>query len=271
MTTPASSPSPKPRWKEIGNLVVNAAIVMACLAITWSVLRPAESRAGTGIPGPASRVGAAARPNAPPGGRTFVPTELQPIDDATIIGNKGAPVAIIEYSDYECPYCGQFARNTWPEIRKQYVDTGKVVLAFRHLPLDSIHPKARRAAEAAECAREQSPAAFEPVSNRLFQNPKALEEADLTRIVSEAGLDGARFATCLQQGQMRDRVRSHAESAAKIGVSGTPTFFLGALVPGKGVKVTARLSGASSFERFQSQLDRLLATAAGRSGQGPPQ
>jgi protein-disulfide isomerase len=167
-------------------------------------------------------------------------------------------VAIIEYSDFQCPFCGAFARDTLPEIEQRYVKSGKVLLAFRNLPLASLHPFATKAAEAAECARRQGK--FWQIHDRFFQNQQRLDEPSIRLSADASGVDPNSFNVCLD-GQAATEVKQEVATAQKLGVSGTPTFFLGRIQPGRQVKVVKRLSGALPFAQFQTEIDAVLAPA----------
>ena len=138
MTTPEQPPRPRPNLRSVLDIVATLAMIAAAGAIIWTTL-------GRSAP-------TAARPGRAP---IPVPTEPVPLEGAPILGNPEAPVAIVEFSDFACPFCGRFSKDILPELKAKYIDTGQVLLAFRHLPLDRIHPRARPAAEAAECASRQ--------------------------------------------------------------------------------------------------------------------
>jgi protein-disulfide isomerase len=164
-----------------------------------------------------------------------------------------ARVAVIEYSDFECPFCGKFARETLPALEAKYVRTGKVLLVFRQFPLP-IHALAYKAAEGTLCAGRQD--RFWEMHDQLFLN-RALDEGSLRRYARVIGLNEQQFESCLQ-GEAADAVRQEVESGKTLGVSGTPTFLLGYIQPDGRLKVTERLSGAQPVAAFEAVLDRLL-------------
>jgi protein-disulfide isomerase len=143
------------------------------------------------------------------------------LGDAAITGNAAAPVAIIEYSDFQCPYCGQFARTTLRTLEARYVRPGQVLLAFRHLPLENLHPLAFKAAEASECARRQGK--FWEMHDRSFESQKQLDEASLLASAEAIGLDMARFRTCLA-GQATEQVRKDIATAGELKITGPRLF-----------------------------------------------
>lgn len=182
------------------------------------------------------------------------------IADAFVKGGPGAGVVVVEFSDFQCPFCARHARQTLPQIEREYVATGKVLYAMRHLPLEAIHPDAFRAAAAAECAGDQGK--FWPMHERLFGNQQALSVADISRYAGESGLDAGAFQKCLDGDTHGAKIRRDLAEAQAAGVTGTPTFFLGFAQPGGKVKVVRRIQGAHPFTVFKGAIDGLLAEAA---------
>jgi protein-disulfide isomerase len=149
--------------------------------------------------------------------------ELTPVSERRdhIRGSPSAPVLLLEYGDYECPYCGQ-AHYVLQDLKDQLGDT--VRLAFRNFPLVQIHPHAEKAAEAAEAAGAQG--RFWKMHDTLFENQQALELEDLVGYAQQLGLDLGRFQIELLQGLYAPRVREDLLSGVRAGVTGTPTFFI---------------------------------------------
>lgn len=137
------------------------------------------------------------------------------------LGPLTAPVALVEYGDYECPYCGQ-AHPIVKEVKRRLDDS--LCLAFRHFPLAQIHPHAERAAEAAEAAGAQG--AFWSMHDLLFEHQNALSDAHLLRYAAVLRLDVNRFARDLDARTFAPKVREHFRSGIWSGVNGTPTFFI---------------------------------------------
>ena len=185
-----------------------------------------------------------------------LPAELPTINAATR-GKPGAPLTIVEFSDFQCPFCGQQTRNTMPQIMKEYVDTGKVRYVFRHFPLESIHPQAFRAHEAAECARLQGKP-FE-MHERLFANQNALGAANLLSYAGSIGLDMPKFQTCMG-GAAQQAIRQDLDAGIKAGVTGTPAIFIGRTQPDGSVKVLRRLSGMQQYAAMRATIEGLLAS-----------
>lgn len=137
--------------------------------------------------------------------------------------------------------------------------TGKVQYAVREFPLESIHPQAFKAAEAALCAGEQGK--YWEMHGQLFANQRALAPADLASYAQGLGLDQAKFVQCLEGGRHAPRVRGDLADGQRAGMTGTPTFFIG-VADGKGaVKIVQTLRGAQPYAAFKSAIDNVLATA----------
>lgn len=171
-------------------------------------------------------------------------------------GRADAPLTLIEFSEFECPFCGRFARDTFGQIEREYINTGKLRYVFRHFPL-SIHQKAVKAAEAAECARSQGK--FWEMHDRLFANQQLIGPNDLFQHAQALGLNSSAFQQCLV-GQTSARVRQDANEGGRAGITGTPTFFIGRVTKEGKLKVLAKLTGAKTFALFKTTLDDLLAS-----------
>jgi protein-disulfide isomerase len=150
------------------------------------------------------------------------PTLTPPVSAADhALGPPTAPVTLVEYGDYECPYCGA-AHPVVKEIYRQLGDELRFV--FRHFPLTRVHPHAERAAEAAEAAGAQG--RFWQMHDLLFENQNALEDEDLLVYANAIGLDVRRFVIELENGVYTPKVRADFLSGVRSGVNGTPTFFI---------------------------------------------
>lgn len=236
---------PSEKFARVQSIVETAATVLVAGAVLFMALGRADDPSER-----PSAVRAAAR-QAPP-----LPVEPISLEGAILDGSTQARVGLVLYSDFECPFCGRFARDTLPEIQSRYVRPGKVLLAFRHFPLP-IHKLARQAAEAAVCADRQG--LFWPFHDRLFLDRKNLDRASLDVDARTAGLDEAQFAECMSgPGKAADRVEADRRGGEPLGVSGTPTFFLGTLQEDGRLQAAQRISGALPFEAFQAVLDPLL-------------
>jgi protein-disulfide isomerase len=179
------------------------------------------------------------------------------LSEAVMKKSASSRFVIVEFSDYECPYCGRYARETFNRITQEYVETGKLSYAFMNFPLDSIHQRAFQAAEAAECAGEQG--RYWQMHDLLFQNQKALTPERLPSHAGAAGLNVSDFQECLAAGRAQ-KVQRHVDEGTRVGVKSTPTFFLGELVGTDQVKLVARVKGARGFEVFKKAVDQLFAS-----------
>jgi protein-disulfide isomerase len=149
------------------------------------------------------------------------------IANAAVKGAPTARVAIIEFSDYECPFCARHALNTLPELAKEYIDTGKIRYVFRNLPLESIHPNAMRAAVAAECAGEQGK--YWQLHDRMFANQRALDATSLVNHAKAEGLDVTRFQLCLSIDKYAPKIRADQTESARVGQPAPRRFSLRSL------------------------------------------
>lgn len=197
-----------------------------------------------------------ARPAAPPG-RPPVPLPAEPvsIEGASALGSPTAKVVIVEFSDFQCPYCGKFARETLPALKAQYIDTGHVQLAFRHLPLP-MHPRAKAAAGAAVCAGQQGK--FFEFHDAMFRDGAKLEEADLDAHATAAGLTRPSFDECRSSATTAATVDADAALAARLRLTGTPAFLIGLRTADGQVDVRAILPGAKPAAEFAAQIDELI-------------
>ncbi len=162
--------------------------------------------------------------------------------DDPIKGLKDAPVTIIEFSDFQCPYCGRFFIQTLPLIEKNYIETGKVKFVYRDFPLGS-HQYAQKAAEAAKCADEQGK--FWEYHDKLFSNQNALDTSSLMQYAKELALNETTFNDCLNSGRMAPKVQKDFNDGLKYGISGTPTFFINGI----------ELVGAQPYSIFEQVIN----------------
>ncbi len=171
-------------------------------------------------------------------------------------GNKKAPVVLVEFSDYQCPFCARHVRETVPQIEKEYVQTGKLRYAFRNFPLERLHPQAFKAAEASLCAAEQGK--FWEMHDQLFAHQQALGVEDLHRHAQTLRLNVTRFRQCLESGRYADKVRHDLSDGQKVGIRGTPYFVIGYPDGTDRVKAAKIISGAYPFQSFKEAIDSLL-------------
>jgi protein-disulfide isomerase len=162
-------------------------------------------------------------------------------------GPENAPVTVIEFSDYQCPFCKR-AEPTIQAVLAKYPTQVRVV--YRHLPLDGLHPRARAASIAAVCAENQGK--FWEYHEQLFANQTAMSDEDLEKFASAVGLDLAAFKTCRQSPEAAQRVQADADAARAVGITGTPAFLINGIL----------ISGARPLEDFAKWIDQELAASA---------
>ena len=167
------------------------------------------------------------------------------VGDAPVFGKADAPVTIIEYSDFQCPFCSKGA-ETVTQVKKKYGN--KVRVAFKHFPLP-MHPNAKPASEASMCVNEQSSDKFWKFHDLAFKNQDKLEKADLEKYAKDSGADIKKFQECIASNKYAAFVQKDLAEGEKVGVRSTPTFFInGQLV-----------SGALPIESFSEIVDEELA------------
>ena len=163
-------------------------------------------------------------------------------DDDPVKGDKDAEVTIIEFSDFQCPFCGRFFDQTFSQIKTNYIDTGKIKFVYRDFPLDSIHPQARPAALAAECADDQGK--FWEYHDLLFQKQDewtATGTPFFKQYAKDLGLDTNKFNSCLDSKKHEDEIQKDLNDGVSVGVQGTPAFFINGIL----------LSGAQPYSAFK--------------------
>ena len=180
------------------------------------------------------------------------------VDNDPIIGNPDAPITIIEFSDFQCPFCARFYTQTLPLIYEEYIEPGKVKLVFRDYPIQSIHPNAVPAAVASECANEQGK--FKEMHDMLFEKQNEWSKqktADALSLFSQYAtkiqLEQEVFDSCLTSGKYIEEIRKDLEDGQNYGISGTPGFFVGNDEIGY-----VKMEGAQPFESFKKVIDSQL-------------
>ena len=187
---------------------------------------------------------------------------LQPVkislDDDPIRGDPNAPITIVEFSDFQCPFCARFHTQTLPAILEEYIDAGKVNLVYRDFPLESIHPNALPAAVAAECANEQGK--YWEYHDMLFETQNGWSRLSSEAVIStfseyasEVGLEQEQFDACLESGKYLEEVKNDLSDGRAYDITGTPGFFIGNDEIG-----FVKLSGAQPFDSFKQVIDAQL-------------
>jgi len=175
------------------------------------------------------------------------------LGESYAIGAANAPVTMVAFVDYECPFCKRFDVQTYPQLKKQYIDTGRLRYVIRDLPLE-FHKRAMKAAEASYCAAEQGK--FWEMRDKLIANSERLNAELLPGYAKELGIAEERFRGCLDSGKYVPRLQKSLDDARALGITGTPTFVIGKSGGDtlEGVKVV----GAQPYATFDSHIKGLL-------------
>ena len=192
-----------------------------------------------------------AQPQAPPPFKEAVVD----INAGHIKGDRDAKLVMIEFSEYQCPFCGRFVRETMPQIQKGYIDTGKIRYVFMDFPLP-MHAQAMKASEAALCAADQGK--FWEMHDRLFANQNALSPEALSKYAEALGLDMTQFKECLDSGKHAAQIKATMAEGQKAGITGTPGFFFGSIEADGKVRATGNLTGAVPYANFKDAIDEML-------------
>ena len=180
------------------------------------------------------------------------------IDDDPMKGNPDASISIIEFSDFQCPFCAKFHETTLPQLEQNYISTGKVNFVYRDFPIQSIHPNAIPAALASECADDQGK--FWEMHDEIFKNQRIWQDLEILQSValfkqyaSNLGLDENAFDSCLDSGKYLNEITNDLNDGRAYGVTGTPAFFVGNEKIG-----FTHISGAQPYSTFQRVIDGQL-------------
>lgn len=174
------------------------------------------------------------------------------------LGRGDSPVVIVEYTDYQCGYCSLFHTRTYPDIRKNFIDTGKVRFVKRDLALD-FHPNALKAAQAARCAGDQKK--FWEMHDILSANPNSLGPEAYAKYARDIGLDAGAFKACIESDKYVTDIRESGKGAAAIGINGTPSFVVGTA---KGDTLDGiRIIGAQPYAVFEKVIKDYIAAQPG--------
>jgi len=173
--------------------------------------------------------------------------------DRPFLGAKDAPVTVVEFTDYQCPFCRRFNDSTFPALKSDFIDSGKVRWLVYDLPL-AFHPHARDAGQAAHCANEQKH--FWDMRDMLFRNSAKLDPASLRSYAQALGLHMPAFDACVREGRHADAMDRDSASAQKLRITGTPTFIIGR---SDGDRLSGRvIIGAQAIAVFRGEIQRLL-------------
>ncbi len=193
-----------------------------------------------------------------PGQPALTPPETMTVAGEPFKGEPAAKVAIIEYADFQCPFCRRFEHEVYPQLREKYVSTGKLKYFHRDMPLP-FHQGAMPAARAAHCASDQGK--FWEMHDTLLGDAASLTSADIDERAAKLGLDVPQLEQCISSDRFADIIQRSVTEANDMRISGTPTFIIGTLdTEGKLMSVKATVVGASPFEAFRAALDPLMAS-----------
>ncbi|MDO8462881.1 MAG: thioredoxin domain-containing protein [bacterium] len=240
--------SPKRSWTESvppkTAMGLGAALGVGALGIVgFLVLLPGAIKGASDAPTPTTAVAPTPTPAPTPAPAPSAPVDITVTADDHIRGNVDAPVTIVEWSDFECPFCSRFH----PTLQQALTDYGDDVRwVYRHFPLDSLHPQARAAAEASECAAEQGK--FWEFADELFQNQPSLGADLYQQKASELGLDTAQFNACVTTRKYEAKVRAQEAAGLAAGVRGTPGSYINGI----------ELGGAVPYSQVQAIIESEL-------------
>lgn len=247
-------------------MVTPASIILAAIILATSIIYHANALSGnTTSLGLKNTVGNA--PDVNPV-EPSAPADLDPqfaavnTDGDPVLGDPNAPVTLIEFSDYECPFCQRHAQNTMPEIVKNWVDTGKVKMVFRDLPLSFHDPMATKAANAANCVRDQvGDAGYYTFHDLWFENTagngSGVSDDKMNEFASTAGADVNAFKQCVADERFVEEVQSDLADASAAGASATPSFFVGESTENGEIN-GEMIVGAQPYSTFEQVISKYL-------------
>lgn len=244
-----------------GSIILGSLLISTSILLSGGVIKiKGVTTQNTGTTNQAAQAPAQpALPQAAPPENTG-PVKVS-LDDDPVLGDKNAPVTLVDFSDYECPFCKRHFDQTYSQLKTEYIDTGKVKMVYRDLPLPFHDPMATKEAIAANCAREQGgDTAYFKYHDEIFKRTKSngngLTVDNLYTIASDLTLNSINFKACLDSEKYKDEVQKDSADASKYGATGTPTFFIGKST-GQEIEATM-LVGAQSYSAFKTIIDEKL-------------
>lgn len=234
MTEP--QPTPERGWRRHLDVLATLLVIVTCGALLWNAFRPV--------------------PVAPSRPEPALPEEPVSLDGAAMHGSSAASAVMLVFSEFECPFCATYAKDTAPTIQREYVETGRLLVAHRHFPLEQIHSNAVAAGVAAECALRAG--RFWDMHDAVFALPRPLDPRALPVAARTIGLEMPDYQECTSAADAEAKVRADMAEGQRLGVSGTPTFFFGRRLADGTVAIESRLTGARPVEEFRSRIDVLL-------------
>ena len=237
-------------------IILGSVLISISILLSGGIIKIAPRTAGTQVnPPPAPSVAPQQAPQQPTSSKVSV-------DDDPVLGNKNAKVTLIEFSDYECPFCKRHFDQVYSALKKDYIDTGKVKMIFRDYPLPFHDPMATFEANAANCAREQGgDSAYFKFHDSIFTKTKSngngLTKDEVYQFASDLGLNQANLKACADSVKYAEEIKKDVADGAAAGVSGTPTFFIGKSDE-SGTITGQIIVGAQGYSAFQAAIDPLL-------------
>ena len=182
-------------------------------------------------------------------GPPCIDPSLLDIQDEPFKGNPAATVTVVEYSDFECPFCARFFRDTYNQLIENYVDSGAVRFVYKDFPLTSIHPLAVPSAVAANCVlQELGNDSFFAFHDIVYERQRQLSDANISAWAQEVGLSESQLESCRNSAALEEEILADLEEGSRYGVTGTPAFFVNGRL----------LVGAQPYQAFQEIIDRAL-------------
>jgi protein-disulfide isomerase len=221
----------KTSWLTVAlDVASTIALVVAVGTLAWRVSRQAEPEARPTTTSVSQHIGASLLTNVQGSG----------------------PVAIVEFTDFECSFCGRYARNTLPAVKRDLIDSAGVRYVVLNFPLEGIHPTSRKAGEAAECAARQGK--YWPMHERLFADGAVLDPAALTAHAAALALDLSRFTSCMD-GEATAKISADIAEGRRLGVSGTPAFFIGVVRDDGSIDLNTRINGIIDIQALRKAVE----------------
>jgi protein-disulfide isomerase len=187
------------------------------------------------------------------------PEPVQPVENVRVEASRltnvtgTGDVVIVEFTDFQCPFCGRHARDTYPALRKELIDSGKARYASVNYPLEQLHPGALPAAKAAECAGEQGK--YWEMHAKLFLDATATSAERVAEHVKALELDGPRFKECFAGDKVTAKVKGDQAEGQRLGINSTPTFLVGRMEKDGGVTVMLKINGAHPVDVFAKAVE----------------
>jgi protein-disulfide isomerase len=256
MTTSSTTDSVSPPGCSLLKRAIGVALALVAVAVIAGCAGspPASEKNSAAEEGGRSSHSAGVAPGNTPARVGEHPTPRVGLNDDPRMGNAEARIGIVEFTDYECPFCRSFYTQVFPKLKKQYVDTGIVQFISKDLPLTRIHPQALPAALAAICAGNQGK--FWEMDQALYTNQERLGIGLYSDLAGNLGLDEGKFSACLDDPAQGRKILRNVDEAQRLGINSTPSFLLGK-IEGDTLQVIRLARGAPSFEVFAREIENL--------------